>query len=280
MEGMSTTIPTVGLRGGSQIPQLGLGTYPLKGDECVAAVRSALDLGYRHVDTAELYENEEAVGQALRESGIPREELFVTTKITKKWHGADKAREGVEGCLRRLGLDHVDLMLIHWPNPALGLYVETFEALLACRDAGLATAIGVSNFKPNHLQQLRDATGELPVIDQIECNPVVARIETREWLDANDVVVESWKPIARGGDLFETEQVRSVAADHECTPAQAVLAWHLSQGIVTMPKSASPERQAENMAAVDIQLDEDEIALLDGLDRGEAAAVDSDEGGQ
>lgn len=274
MTATTPDIPTITLRGGIEIPQLGLGTWPLKGDECTAAVSSALELGYRHIDTAELYENEQAVGRALRDSGIDRAELFVTTKITKDWHG--NAREGVERCLERLGLDHVDLMLIHWPNPGLGRYAETFAQLLECREAGLIRAAGVSNFKPNHLQRVLDETGELPVLDQIECNPFVARIETREWLDANDVVVESWRPIAKGGELFETHPVQAVAQAHECTPAQAVLAWHLTQGIVTMPKSASPQRQAENLAAAGITLSSEEIELITGLDRGESAAVDSD----
>lgn len=270
------TVPTVPLRGGTAIPQLGLGTWPLKGAECEAAVASALDLGYRHIDTAELYENEDAVGRAIAASGITRDELFVTTKITKTWHGADLARQGLEGCLERLGLDRVDLILIHWPNPDLDRYVETFAALLEARDAGLASAVGVSNFKPAHLQRLQDEVGELPVIDQIECNPYKARHEVREWLGEHDVVVESWRPIAKGKDLFDEPAVAALADKHGCTPAQAVLAWHLAQGIVTMPKSADPGRQRENLEALDVTLSAADVESLAGLDRGEEAAVDSD----
>lgn len=271
-----TLAPTIRLSGGTAIPVVGLGTWPMDDAEVEAALGTAFDLGYRHVDTAENYGNETGVGRAVRASGLDRAEVFVTTKVNRRWHGVREVAQGLAGNLARLGLDYVDLLLLHWPNPDQDRFVPAWEGLIALRDRGLARAIGVSNFKPSHLQRLIDATGVVPEVNQVELHPFLTRSPVREFHAAHGIVTAAWSPLGRGNGLTEHPVVVEIAAAHARTPAQVLLRWEVQQGIVAVPKSADRRRQAENLALFDFALADDEVAALGALDTGEAHAVDSD----
>ena len=266
---------TVALAGGVQLPQMGLGTWPMNDDEAAVAVKSALQIGYRHLDTAENYRNEVGVGQGIRDSGVAREEVFVTTKFNKEWHSVEGARTACEASLKRLGLDYVDLLLIHWPNPAQDRYVQAFEGLLKLRDAGLVRAVGVSNFKVAHLQKLFDA-GLTPQVNQIELSPTRPRKELVALHRAHGIVTESWSPLDRGGDLLKADAIQKAAAAHGVTPAQVVLHWHVQQGLVAIPKSADPERQRLNLDVFGFALSAAEMAAIDALEQPEPKLLDAD----
>jgi 2,5-diketo-D-gluconate reductase A len=266
--------PTLTLLGGTSIPQVALGTWPMRDEEVERACRTAFEVGYRHVDTAENYENEVGVGRAVRGAGIPRDELFVTTKINRQWHGAPA--DGLAGNLRRLGLDHVDLVLLHWPNPDQDLYVHAWEGLITLREQGLARAIGVSNFKPAHLDRLIGATGVAPEVNQVELHPYLTRDATRAYHEAHGIVTEGWSPLGRGTDLLDNEVVTRVARDHDVTPGQVLLRWQTQQGHVVAPKSSDPRRQARNLDVFGFDLTPGELEALHALDTGETNAVDSD----
>ena len=266
---------TVALAGGGQLPQMGLGTWPMNDDEAAVAVKSALQIGYRHLDTAENYRNEVGVGQGIRDSGVAREEVFVTTKFNKEWHSVEGARTACEASLKRLGLDYVDLLLIHWPNPAQDRYVQAFEGLLKLRDAGLVHAVGVSNFKVAHLQKLFDA-GLTPQVNQIELSPTRPRKELVALHRAHGIVTESWSPLDRGGDLLKADAIQKAAAAHGVTPAQVVLRWHVQQGLVAIPKSADPERQRLNLDVFGFALSAAEMAAIDALEQPEPKLLDAD----
>ena len=266
---------TVALAGGVQLPQMGLGTWPMNDDEAAVAVKSALQIGYRHLDTAENYRNEVGVGQGIRDSGVARDEIFVTTKFNKEWHSVEGARTACEASLKRLGLDYVDLLLIHWPNPAQDRYVQAFEGLLKLRDAGLVRAVGVSNFKVAHLQKLFDA-GLTPQVNQIELSPTRPRKELVALHRAHGIVTESWSPLDRGGDLLKADLIQKAAAAHGVTPAQVVLRWHVQQGLVAIPKSADPERQRLNLDVFGFALSAAEMAAIDALEQPEPKLLDAD----
>ena len=266
---------TVTLAGGVQLPQMGLGTWPMNDDEAAVAVKSALQIGYRHLDTAENYRNEVGVGQGIRDSGVAREEIFVTTKFNKEWHSVEGARTACEASLKRLGLDYVDLLLIHWPNPAQDRYVQAFEGLLKLRDAGLVRAVGVSNFKVAHLQKLFDA-GLTPQVNQIELSPTRPRKELVALHRVHGIVTESWSPLDRGGDLLKADAIQKAAAAHGVTPAQVVLRWHVQQGLVAIPKSADPERQRLNLDVFGFALSAAEMAAIDALEQPEPKLLDAD----
>lgn len=270
------SIPTLPLNDGASIPQLGLGTYGLWNEEGSTVVAAAIDLGYRHIDTAARYENEEAVGEGIRRAGLDRGDLFVTTKLDGEWQGNDRAVAGLAACLDRLGLDYVDLLLIHWPVPARGEFVSTWKTFERLKTEGLTRSIGVSNFKPAHLEVLAAETGTVPAVNQIELTPVVQRREQRAYDAAHGIVTESWSPIK---GVLDEAAVLEVAAQSGRTPAQVVLRWHLQNGLVAIPKSSSVERLAENLGATDFELAADAIALLDTLDAGPDAGVDSDKTG-
>lgn len=275
---MTSLAPTITLTHGAELPVIGLGTWPLLGGDGTAAVRTALEAGYRLIDTAENYRNEEAVGQGLRDSGVPREEVFLTTKFNREWHSVDGARQAAEASLRRLGVDYLDLLLIHWPNPDQGTYTEAFEGLLKLLDAGVVRAVGTSNFKPAHLEKVIAATGAVPDVNQINLNPYATRDTSVAFHLQHGIVTESWSPMKPSSILSEPAIVR-IAGDHGRSPAQIVLRWHLQRGFVPIPKSASPQRQRENLAVFDFELTADEIAAIDALDRGEAYVTDSDRSG-
>lgn len=277
---MTTTsalhIPTRPLAGGGTIPLVGLGTWPLDDRTAPAAVASALDLGYRLVDTAARYGNEVGVGRGIRDAGVPREELVVTTKLRGADHGRDKVRPALEGSLERLGLDHVDLYLIHWPLPRLDLYVETYEAMLELAAEGLVGAVGVSNFLPHHIERLIAATGVAPAVDQVQLSPALARTALRAWLEEHGVVPQAWSPLGREEGVPAEPVVARVAAAHGLTVEQAILRWEVQQGVVVIPKSADPARQRSNAEIFDVELTAEEIALLGALDRGDDAGADPD----
>lgn len=273
------TIPRIELNNGTTIPQVGLGTWPLDDTEVARAIEQATALGYRHIDTAAKYGNEAGVGDGVRASGIPREELFITTKLDGTYQGDDRAIEGLDGSLARLRLDYVDLLLIHWPLPARDQYVstwKTYEKLLA---AGKARAIGVSNFKPAHLERLRAETDIVPAVNQIQLNPTVTRPAQRAYDAEHGIVTESWSPLAPGTDLLASPELGGIAAKHGKTPGQVVLRWHIELGLVAIPKSRNPSRMAENLDIFDFALDTDDLAAIATLSEGPDAGVDSDHSG-
>lgn len=255
------------------LPPIGLGTWPLVGSAATEAVLAGIDAGYRQIDTASIYGNEDAVGAALTRSGVPRADLFVTTKI----RGSDQVSGEIRGALGRsldkLGLDRLDLYLIHWPLPRIDRYAATFEAMLSCREAGLVRYVGVSNFLGHHLRRLVAETGEAPAVNQIQLDPSLARVPVREVNDELGVLTQSWSPLGRG-EVLADPTVVDIARRLECSAAQVVLAWHRAKGVVPVVRSASPSRQAENLAALTVTLSAEDLAALDGLDRGESAARD------
>jgi 2,5-diketo-D-gluconate reductase A len=269
------TIPQLTLSNGVPIPALGFGTYPMRDAQATAAVRSALQAGYRLIDTAENYGNEAAVGLGLRQSGVPRQEVFVTTKFNRAWHSVEGVRQAATQSLERLGLDYLDLLLIHWPNPDQDRYVAAFEGLLALREAGIVHAVGTSNFKPAHLERLLAATGALPQVNQINLNPWASRPGPVAYHQAHAIVTESWSPLGRATPL-DDPVVGQLARAHQATPAQVVLRWHIQHGYLPIPKSADPARQRQNLDCFGMTLSDVEMAALDGLDRGESTVTDSD----
>jgi 2,5-diketo-D-gluconate reductase A len=276
---MTQPAPQLRLEHGAQIPQLGIGTWPMDDDQTERALLSAFEIGYRLVDTAENYRNEVGVGRAIAASGLSRDEIFVTTKFNKRWHSVEGARQAFEASAERLGLETVDLLLIHWPNPAYDRYVDAWRGLAQLLDEGRVAAIGTSNFKAAHLHRLLDETGVIPDVNQIQLSPEVARAELRRFHADHGIVTESYSPLGRATTLLEQAAVRQAAQAHDRTPAQVVLRWHLQHGLVAVPKSSRPERMADNFAVFDFELTADEMSALDALDRGEAAATDSDSAG-
>jgi 2,5-diketo-D-gluconate reductase A len=273
---MPPPVSLLTLNNGVQIPQIGFGTAPLDDREVVPAVLAALEAGYRSVDTAEKYRNEVGVGQALRSSGLAREDLFVTTKLDGKYQGSDRALAGLDGCLTRLDLDYVDLLLIHWPLPQRDLYVSTWRTFERLLEAGKTRAIGVSNFKPAHLDRLRAETDVVPAVNQIQLNPWVTREELRAYHARHRIVTESWSPLGAGNDLLADPGINEIARKHGKSAAQVVLRWHVELGLVAIPRSANPARIVQNIDIFDFSLAPDEVAAISDLDRGEGAAADSD----
>jgi 2,5-diketo-D-gluconate reductase A len=261
------------------IPAIGLGTWPLVGEECASVVDRALRLGWRLLDTSEQYGNEDAVGEGLRRSGVPRAEVWVTTKLNVRWHGRALAVEGLRAGLARLGLEHVDLALIHWPNPWLDRYVDAWRGLLDARDAGLARHVGVSNFTPAHLQRLLEETGEAPWLDQIELDPTLPRREERAWHAAHGVVTQAWSPLGRAGPVLRHPVVLAIAARHGVSAAQVVLRWHVQQGVRVVVGASSERELREDRDLDGFALSDAELAALDALDEGRAPRRDPEEHG-
>jgi 2,5-diketo-D-gluconate reductase A len=272
------TAPLLDLRNGATIPLLGLGTWPMDNAETAAAVERALGLGYRLIDTAENYGNEAGVGEGVRRSGLPREEVFITTKFNKEWHSYDGVRRAFDAGSGRLGVEYVDLLLIHWPNPGQDRYVEAFKGMAALLEEGLVRAIGTSNFKPAHLQRLFDA-GLVPDVNQIQLDPRHTRTDLVELHRGHGIATEAWSPLGRGGSLLREPAIAALADKYNRTPAQIVLRWHTQQGFVAIPKSGRPERLAENLAVFDFSLDDAEVRELSALDTGVADIYDADEFG-
>jgi len=270
------TAPELLLNTGHPIPQLGLGTWPLSDSEVAPVIVTAVELGYRHIDTAAKYGNETGVGQGIRDCGVPRADLFVTTKLDGGYQGDDRAIAGLADSLGRLGLDYVDLLLIHWPVPARDLYVSTwrtFEKLLA---EGLARSIGVSNFKPAHLERLRAETAIVPAVNQIQISPYITRAEQRAYDADHGILTTSWSPLGQGNTLLAEPLISRLAEKYGKTPGQVVLRWHVELGLVAIPKSANPTRLRENLDIFDFTLDPADVAEITALDRGPGVGVDSD----
>lgn len=262
---------------GAEIPAIGLGTWPMDDREAERAVATAIEAGYRLIDTAENYGNEKGVGRGIRASGVPREEIFVTTKFNRRWHGVELVAEVFEQRAEALGVDYLDLMLIHWPNPGHDRYVQAWQGLVALRDKGLLRSAGVSNFKPAHLERLRSETGVLPEINQIELNPYVTRDSARAYHQRHGIVTESWGPIGGGGNRVLSDPViAGIAARIGKTEAQVVLRWHIQLGLVPIPKSGDPRRMRENLDVFGFELSADDVAAISALDRGDENASDSD----
>jgi len=261
-------VPSIALRDGEQIPQLGFGVFLVPPRETAEAVTAALLAGYRHIDTAAAYRNEAAVGEAIHAAGLERSDVFVTTKCWNDDQGYEEAKHALRDSLHRLEMTHVDLYLIHWPAPALDKYVDTWRAFVELQQEGLARSIGVSNFGPAHLERIIDATGVTPVVNQIELHPALQQHGLRREHEELGIVTEAWSPLARGGDILGEPSIAAIAESHGKTTAQVILRWHIQLGNVVIPKSVTPERIAENFDVFDFQLSDDEMAAFEPLDAG------------
>ena len=263
-------IPTIELNDGNSIPQLGFGVFQIPPEETAEATELALKAGYRHIDTAEMYGNEREVGEGIRSAGVERADVFVTSKLNNGFHEPDDARRAFDRTLSELGFDHVDLFLIHWPLPTLydGDFVSTWKVLEEFKADGRARSIGVSNFQVEHLQRVLDEADVVPAVNQIELHPYFQNREVAGFCDQNGIAVEAWSPIAQG-DVLGDETVGQIAQALERTPAQVVLRWHIQKGYIVFPKSTTPERIEENFRLFDFELDDDQVAQIDALDRGE-----------
>ncbi|MDX6366786.1 MAG: 2,5-diketo-D-gluconate reductase [Nocardioidaceae bacterium] len=271
-----TAVSTTTLNNGVQIPVLGFGVFQIPPDETAAAVSSALDSGYRLVDTAAGYGNERGVGEAVRRSGIPRDEIFVTTKLANSDHGYDNAMRAFDTSLSELGFETVDLYLVHWPLPAHDLYVETWRALQKLTEDGRARAIGVSNFTPEHLRRLLDETDVVPAVNQVELHPYLQQADLRAFHARHDIVTEAWSPLGQGKALLGDPTLVALADRVQRTTAQVVLRWHLQLGNVVIPKSVTPERIAANIDVFDFTLSDDDMSTLGALETGERMGPDPD----
>lgn len=261
------TIPILELNDGHSIPQLGFGVFLVPADEAERAVSEALEAGYRHIDTAAIYRNEEGVGAAIAKSGIPRDELFITTKLWNDRHDGDEPDKAIAESLDKLGLDAVDLYLVHWPTPANDNYVHAWEKMIGIRDRGLTRSIGVSNHLVPHLERIVAETGVTPAVNQIELHPAYQQRDITTWAAAHGVHIESWGPLGQGKyDLFGADAVASAAAATGRTPAQVVLRWHLQKGFIVFPKSVRPERMAENIDVFGFELSDAQMTAIDALD--------------
>lgn len=269
------SIPMTAFRDGTPVPLVGFGTTAMKGVEGAAGIASALRAGYRLVDTAAQYGNEAAVGQGLVDSGVGRDEVLVTTKVAGGDQGREAARRGVEESARRLGLERIDIVLIHWPNPSRGLALETWRTLLDLREEGLIGHAGVSNFRPEQLEELHAATGEWPEINQIQLSPALPRTEAVAFHAEHGILTQAWGPLGGREGLPAQFALRRVAAEHRVDPSQVSLRWAVDQGIIVIPKSTDPERQRRNASLDGVLLDDADRALLASLDLGEDAAWDS-----
>jgi len=270
------TIPTITLNDGAEFPELGLGTYNLRGEDGIAAIAAATESGYRLLDTAVNYENEHEVGEAVRRTSVDRDELLITSKIPGRDHGYDEAIASIEGSLRELGLDRIDLELIHWPNPSVGKYVDTWRGMITARERGLVRSIGVSNFTEAMLTELIDATGVTPAVNQIELHPYFPQAALRAFHAEHGIRTESWSPLAKRSELLTEQIVQELAVVHDVSPTQIVLRWHVQLGSTPIPKSADPDRQRENADVFGFALTEDQVAAISALERGRLWGADPD----
>jgi diketogulonate reductase-like aldo/keto reductase len=266
------SIPTFTLNDGLVIPQIGLGTYKLTGDDGEASMVSGIAAGYRLLDSAHRYNNEEQVGNALRASGVPRDELLITTKLPGDAHGFDEAMMAFDTSARLLGLDVVDLYLIHWPNPSVNRFVDAWQAMIELRDEGRIRSIGVCNFTPEFLYRLRDETGVLPSVNQVELHPYFGQAELRTAHEELGIRTQSWSPIGRAGELLGEAPIVAAATAHGVTPSQVVLRWHIQLGSIPLPKSGDASRQRENVDVFGFELSESEMTAISSLERGRLRA--------
>ncbi|MBB6625782.1 aldo/keto reductase [Nocardioides sp. KIGAM211] len=269
-------LPTYSLHDGTTIPAIGFGTYPLTGDDGISAVVSALENGYRLLDTAVNYGNEQEVGEAIRRSGVPRDEIVVTSKLPGRHHAYDDALLSVRASLERLGLDHLDLHLIHWPNPGVGRYPDAWRALVDLQKEGLIRSIGVSNFTEEHLTRIIDETGVTPVVNQVELHPYFPQVEMRAVHERLGIRTESWSPLGKRQAPFTEPPVAAAAEKYDVTPGQVILRWQVQLGSVPIPKSATPERQRQNLDVFGFALTDDEVAAITALGRPDGRLFDGD----
>ncbi len=272
-----SNVSAIELNDGQRIPQLGFGVFQIPPDETAAAVKRALDIGYRHIDTAEMYGNEKEVGQGIRDSGLDRSEVFVTSKLNNGYHRPDDARRAFDGTLDALGSDYVDLFLIHWPLPTLydGDFVSTWKVLEEFARDGRARSIGVSNFQPAHLDRLAAETGTVPAVNQIEVHPYFANEKVRAYGRDHGIATEAWSPIAQG-KVLDDPVITRIAGDRGKSPAQVVLRWHIQRGDIVFPKSVTPERVKSNFELFDFELDGSDMDAISALDRGESGRTGPD----
>ncbi|WP_431233228.1 aldo/keto reductase [Mycolicibacterium psychrotolerans] len=266
-----STVPSLTLNDGTKIPQLGFGVFQIDPDETASAVRTALEIGYRHIDTAEMYQNEKGVGQGVRDFGIDRGEVYITSKLNNGFHKPDDARRAFDATIEALGFDYVDLFLIHWPLPTLydGDFVSTWKTLEDIKNDGRARSIGVSNFQIHHLETLARDTETVPAVNQIEVHPYFANDELRAYGTDHTILTEAWSPIAQGAVLGDPV-IGAIAERLGKSPAQVVLRWHIERGDIVFPKSVTPERIKENLEIFDFELGDDDIDAITALDKGEA----------
>lgn len=261
------------------LPDIGFGTYRLVGSDGAAAIASAIDAGYRLIDTAYSYENEGTVGEGVRRaanSGVPRDSLIITSKLPGRFQKSGRARRRIEESIFRLGVDYIDLLLIHWPNPKQGHYVEAWEQLIEARNDGLVHHIGVSNFLPEHIERLEAETGELPEVNQIELHPYFPQVEQVDYHREKGILTEAWSPLGRGKDILEDPAITEIAETHGVGAGAIILSWHHARGVTPIPRSANPERQRSNLAAVGLELSGAEIEAISGLGRADGRLNDQD----
>lgn len=273
------SVPMLRLNDGRAMPQIGLGTASLNDDAIAPVVVTAIEAGYRHLDTAYRYGNQRGVGKGVRDSGIKREELFITTKLDGEFQGNDRAIAGLDECLRQLGMDYVDLLLIHWPLPQRNEYISTWKTFETLAASGKARSIGVSNFKPAHLDRLLAETTIRPAANQIQLSPRIARRDHVDYDRAHDIVTVAWSPLGPGTNLLSEPVLTALAAKYGKTPAQIVLRWSIELGLATIPRSSNRERLAQNLDVFDFALSAEEVARISALDTGAEKRADSDAGG-
>lgn len=269
------SIPTITLHDGTEIPQLGFGTFQIEADDAVKAVLVALEAGYRHIDTAQMYGNEAQVGDAIHAFDAPREEVFVTSKLNNGNHAPADVHRSFDETLDKLGLDYLDLFLIHWPMPDVGDYVDTWRAMIELAESDRVRSIGVSNFQTHHLDRIIEETGVVPVVNQIEAHPYFHNDVVRRHGHEHDIVTEAWSPIAQG-DVIDDETLFEIGKRHDKSAAQVTLRWHIQRGDIVFPKSSTPERVEENIDIFDFELPQEDMAAIDALDRNQRKGPDPD----
>lgn len=257
---------TITFHNNHKMPQLGFGMWQVTGEEAVKSVKEAFKVGYRSIDSAQIYQNETELGQAIKDSGLKRDELFITTKVWNEQHGFDSALRSFDESMKKLGLEKLDLLLIHWPAPKKNLYVDTWKALIQLQKDKRVANIGVSNFTPTCLDRILDTTGVVPVLNQIELHPHFQQKELRAYHAKHNIKTESWSPLGRG-QVIQDPVIGEIAAKHKKTPAQVILRWHLDSGLIVIPKSVTPSRIAENFQVFDFKLDENDLKAIEKLDQ-------------
>jgi 2,5-diketo-D-gluconate reductase A len=273
---MASTPTSLTLNDGTTLPAVGFGTYPLKGEQGIEAMVSALGAGYRHLDTAVNYENEAEVGEALRRSGVPRDEVVIATKVPGRFHEKELALQSLRDSAGRLGVEQLDLALIHWPNPGRGLYPQAWQALVQAQREGLVRSVGVSNFTAAHLQRVIDDTGVTPAVNQVELHPYFPQEQMRAVHVELGILTQAWSPMGKRNAPFAEPVVADAAAAHGVTPGQVVLRWHLQLGSMPLPKSATPQRQRDNLDVFGFELSEAEVGAISALGRADGRLFDGD----